>query len=302
MDTKQLTDPDFLRKFRQTKEYRIKDKIIKILVCWIFPKSLRKRCRRFLAWKFGIGIRPESLLEKIRYQKTQKKFIADFHRHKPFNYRIVSLGCDCLSRTIPTLWGVKPRSSEGEPSGPFDLSVNPLPGLLKNLKNDFNGFLEQMEYDPAINYWTIPADGIKYFHEYDCGPDKGEKLRARFAKRIENIRYSLRYDATPTLYISHYSAKVCATPPEETAKLYNDLYNFLKTTRGGRKFALLVVDFSKTVNPGKLARGIYAYTPDYLEADYVWHQDEFKFSARGLKFELGLMQTIVSVLNKLQKN
>ena len=114
-----------------------------------------------MRYLFGIDLKPESFSERRVYNKTQQQYQLKYAKTDCFAYRIVSLGCDCMSRTIPTLWGIKPRKKQGEISYPFDLSNNQLQGIVKNLREDFakmqyfmNGYrTRQYHYETGLYFW-----------------------------------------------------------------------------------------------------------------------------------------------------
>lgn len=126
---------------KQAASYKIRKHIVKILTFWIFIPPLRKQIQRNLRYWFGIDLKPESFAERHRYRQAQRKSLQHFAHTDLFSYHIVSLGCDCFCRTIPTLWGLKPRKNQGELGYPFDLSNNALPGILKNFAKIFQNIL-----------------------------------------------------------------------------------------------------------------------------------------------------------------
>lgn len=112
----------------------LKKHLVKILTFWIFPSVLRHQTKRRLRHLLGMGPAPETLWEKHVFEKRRQQFLDAQHEKNIYGYKIVSLGCDCFSRTIPTLWGIKPRKKQGEKGCPFDLSDNPLPAVVKYLE------------------------------------------------------------------------------------------------------------------------------------------------------------------------
>ena len=53
--------------------YTLKKHIVKFLTFWIFPEILRKYAARRLRWHFGIGAKPETLAERLNYQRHIKR-------------------------------------------------------------------------------------------------------------------------------------------------------------------------------------------------------------------------------------
>lgn len=133
----------------------LKKHLVKILTFWIFPSVLRHQTKRRLRHLLGMGPAPETLWEKHVFEKRRQQFLAAQHEKNIYGYKIVSLGCDCFSRTIPTLWGIKPRKKQGEKGCPFDLSDNPLPAVVKYLENDFKGYFNSLAYNKQLKSWWL---------------------------------------------------------------------------------------------------------------------------------------------------
>lgn len=53
--------------------YILKKHIVKFLTFWIFPEILRKYAARRLRWRLGIGAQPETLAERLNYQRHIKQ-------------------------------------------------------------------------------------------------------------------------------------------------------------------------------------------------------------------------------------
>ena len=122
---------------------KFKKTLIKFLVFWIFPAQLRRQAKRRLKYWFGLASEPETLWERYTADKTRKQFIDAHKNDDIFAYKIVSLGCNCFPRTIPTLWGLKPRKKQGEKGCPFDLSDNGAEVHLKRAINRLNAASKQ---------------------------------------------------------------------------------------------------------------------------------------------------------------
>ena len=69
-------------------------------------------------------------LSQEEYNKIREKFILKYS-HWQKKVKIVSLGWDCLPRTIFTWWGIKKTKENGELSYPFDLSMHNLSSTIK---------------------------------------------------------------------------------------------------------------------------------------------------------------------------
>jgi hypothetical protein len=127
-----------------------------------------------------------------------------------FNYNLVSLGGDCLSRSVPTKWGLKPPRLLGEPTMPFDLSVHPPASVAEILERDFLDYLdvERLRYDGERNVCVDPSRQIIWNHEVgsDWAASEFAALRDLYARRIENFHNALT-DGRPTVALLYVSAR-----------------------------------------------------------------------------------------------
>lgn len=264
----------------------LKKHLVKILTFWIFPSVLRHQTKRRLRHLLGMGPAPETLWEKHVFEKRRQQFLDAQHEKNIYGYKIVSLGCDCFSRTIPTLWGIKPRKKQGEKGCPFDLSDNPLPAVVKYLENDFKGYFNSLAYNKQLKSWWLADDEIVYCHEDDCTETSRSIVTERFAGRINNLRQILYQDTRPALFISHFNPMLAPADINETEQLYNRMYKTLQTARGKRGFRLMIVDTSGKLSAAtNLLPEIKLFSCPWLPQPYVWHQPECRYKKTGLKFE-----------------
>lgn len=271
-----------INEYKQKPGYTLKKHIVKFLTFWIFPEILRKYAARRLRWHFGIGAKPETLAERLNYQRQISQAQQKNAAENIFAYRIVSLGSDCFSRTIPTLWGIKPRKKQGETGCPFDLSTNFLSGIIRNIDEDFANYFNTLHFDGR--FWAIARSNTVFSHENDCGPNDEDTVRKRFSGRIDNFRNALA-DPRPVLFIHHFIRSLNDVSPDETPKLLNWLWVSLNDKRCGRPFRLLIVDHYNYIPAAKLMPQICLFAPTYLPDNYLWNYPEFEFSASGLRFE-----------------
>lgn len=272
---------------------------VKLLTCWIFPKILRKQAKRHLKYYFNLSPKPETFWEKHIYLKTQQNFIAAHKNNDIFSYRIVSLGCDCFARTIPTLWGIKPRKKQGEKGYPFDLSDNPLSSVVKYIENDFKGYFASLQYNSQLHSWFLAADEIVYCHEDDCNQDSRQTIIKRFSQRIDNFRDVLNKDTKPAIFISHYNPCLCPNNSEEIQNLYNRLYQKLSELRGDRPFRFFIIDTSGKLSNLVFMDGIRLLSFPWLPQPYIWHQPECRYKKTGLKFEQIFINELLSAVREL---
>ena len=156
-------------------------------------------------------------------------------------YLIMSLGTNCLPRTILTRWKIKPSKSEGELSYPFDLVFHTLPLVVKCLENDFedylSGFYFKIRKRNFLDFrkkgiW-YKEDGTGFWHDTDCKINDREKLEVRIKKRIENFRQAIKSDI-PILFVINIM---------DNPEYIDKLYKILKKLCSHKKFKLAVINF-----------------------------------------------------------
>lgn len=186
---------------------KLKKLFVKLITCWIFPESLRKNTRNFLFY-FSF---------------------TDFIKFKNQNFKIVSLGTNCLPRVFTTAIKLKPRKIYGEKTGPFDLAVHKnINKIADCIENDFQNFFNGLIFD---NHWQNPKLDAIYIHD-----DKLTKQQfiKRYKKRINNFTQILNYPKTVYFIFSDYEQNTKA--PEII-----HLCNILKIKRNGKPFKLVIL-------------------------------------------------------------
>ena len=110
-------------------------------------------------------------------------------------YKVISLGWNCMPRTLATHCLIKPSKGAGEKGMPFDLSANIPKTVAHFLKTDFaDYFTGSWSYDTGRNCWrNDPSNGVFYPHDKDCGPDDLDRLQKRFAGRINNFKEAVQF-------------------------------------------------------------------------------------------------------------
>lgn len=278
---------------------KLKKQIIKLLIFFIYPKVLRRQCKRYLKWIFGFNqFKPETLWEQYTYQKTQKQFWKQHQNDDIFAYRIVSLGSNCFPRTVATWWKRKPTKRQGEIGCPFDLSLQPLQLVEKYVATDFKDYFSTLSFNNEQGLWTIDKD-IKFCHDLDCQADDRQKIIDRFSQRIENLRYILKEETKPALFICFYSPDLAPQDITETHRLYNNLYQSIAKYRKERKFKFLVVDTFNVIETKQLLPEIEVFSCKGLPSSYAWHIEECHCRSYGLKFEQQYIAKVMDLTNEL---
>lgn len=216
-------------------------------------------------------------------------------------YEIVSLGQNCLPRTILTRWGIKPSKAQGELSCPFDLVKHELDRIIYYIENDFEGYFDDLYFKLCKkNFFDfrgrgvwIKNDGTIFFHDKDCKKDDKEKLIQRISRRIDNFREIIKSDK-PILFVMNVMNY--ANDPNINMKLVR-LYNILKHIRGDKFFKIALFDFNYEINDSdkyyvlRLPKPIEKY-------DNYWNRSAFVKSVLGRFFENSICEFIKYIIKK----
>lgn len=268
---------------------------IKLCTFAVFPKSLRKKLKGQLAYRLRIGAKPFSEKYKKQHQQVMAAFIDKCTSIDRTKYQIISLGSDCMSRTLPTFWGLKPRKKDGEKSFPFDLSGNNITGLKQNLKTDFADFFDGLVWSKDFNHYINIKKGCYYLHEEDLSdtPESVALFHQRFSERIDNFRAALKADK-PIIFVFHYGEQLCCSTPDEV----DGLYELVKELRGDKPMSFFIIDTTRTLK--NVHKDALLYQPDFLPQDYVWHTDASRYTSEGIRFEHEMMEKLLTLVQQTQ--
>lgn len=199
---------------------------------------------------------------------------------KDIEYKIVSLGCNCIPRTILTRWGVKPLKSQGELSMPFDLATFETFEITKNIENNFEDFFENLEFiDNKLpfgrkSYWQKSPDCIRFVHEKKLTKNDKNKLIEIYQNRIKNFNECLE-SKTPILFVQLIGD--CSD--------VNRLYEILLQKRAEKPFIFIVIDTENIVkNYNENIKLLKLNYPSKLYKNFWWSKI-FYGSKQGKNFE-----------------
>lgn len=135
----------------------------------------------------------------------------------PYLNKFVTIGTNCFTRLILTKMGVKPRKKDGELSCPFDLCLAPIASVEQLLKNKFDDFFENIEYDKENLIWKNTKYNIVFPHDYLL--ENKEEFIKRYQLRYENLKYIMKNTSLPicisVIYLDDFNINVI-----------NSIYNF----------------------------------------------------------------------------
>lgn len=236
--------------------------------------------------------------------------IASYKKRFFNKYQLVSLGFNCLPRTVLTLWGVKPTKGDGELSYPFDLAVHSLPGVIDLLKADFKNYFTDVVWNETRGFYTKKDDSIRFNHDTDL--KSIDELKERFKHRVENFR-NLRKSKKHLIFVIAIDFSNYETPLDEydvvpkeriekINKIQRDLHelkNVLKHYFKRNKFSLMVIDTLLELKPSNDYILIQSKIPS---KDYAlnWWKYEYISAPSGKTFEGKIVAAVKRHIAKIQ--
>jgi len=197
------------------------------------------------------------------------------------NYKLISLGQNCIPRTILTRHKLKPKKLFGELTYPFDLAIFGTIEITKCLKTNFNEFFEDLNYSKTLNCWEKLPNCIQFVHDTK---NKNE-LISKYKKRIENFQKEMQ---NPNIiFFVQFLEK-----DEDVENLYNELARL----RENRPFKLIIIDTQNIVNSDK-AHILKLPFPS-IEYKNNWWKKEYYNSEDGKKFEKTICEYIKNIIDK----
>lgn len=210
-----------------------------------------------------------------------------FRKKYKDKYKIISLGWDCMPRTLLTKGLLKPSKKMGEKSMPFDLIPSPARVIAHFLENDFSDYFDgQWTFEEESQSWhngTLPE--VFYFHDRDCTSDAAglEKLQKRLALRIANFREAVALPC-PVLFVLHKSTlDHIFRPTVQEVKDVERVCELIKELRGEKPFRIIVMSCNQDDDTTDV-KGATFVRHLYPRPDYVWHYPE-RFTPEGVAFE-----------------
>lgn len=193
--------------------------------------------------------------------------------------KIISLGQNCIPRTILTRHGIKPRKILGELTYPFDLAIFGTIEVTKCLKTNFEEFFFDLTFSKDKNCWIKSPDCIEFVHD---STDK-QKLISIYNRRIQNFKNEMK-NPNPILFVQFLEQD------EDVENLYNELLKL----RENRPFELIIIDTQDIANFQKA----HILKLPFPSQDYRnnWWKKEYYNSAEGKVFEKKICDFIKNFL------
>lgn len=147
----------------------MRDKIVKFLSNFIFDSSNRKL--------FRSSLKRFRLFEYFKYKNY----------YSNLNYKVISIGQNCLPRILASKAKLKPYKIYGELTCPFDLNFHKsLDQLIDILDAKFDNYFDGLGYDETEKTYINYKSGVVYFHEAHLTLEQFKEL---YKKRIANFFY-----------------------------------------------------------------------------------------------------------------
>lgn len=214
-------------------------------------------------------------------------------------FEIVSLGVNCLPRTLLTRKNLKPRKAQGELSCPFDLVFHEPERITHYIENDFANYFDDLYFSARKKGWWDfrkkglwkKDDGTRFFHDKDCKINDREKLVNRVSKRMDNFRKILENEK-PIIFVQAL---------KHTEDIEN-LYNVLKKKRGNKPFKLAILDFNGIVSKEYENISVFKIPyPNIKKYEAYWNKKRNYDSQQGRIFEENVKLSIEKVIDEFVK-
>lgn len=220
-------------------------------------------------------------LSQNEYDQQRSTYI---NYQLPLGCKIISLGWDCFSRTLPTWYGIKPTKDQGKLSYPFDLAMHTLPNIIKILQNRFVDYLDDVSYDETLKLWKNNKYGFKYNHDEGLNL---EEFKSRYTKRIQNF-YQTICTSRNIFFIYHALGN---DQPEDILRLNDVLQQICEETH----YCLIVISHKwKKLPPCSNVSLCYQPLP---WKNYSWWQQDH-LTPQGIKFEHAIIDKLVKIMRK----
>lgn len=273
----------------------IKKIITRIISSFIPNKELRKKIRSRIIFfntsynNLPIDIKLDVVSDLDRENAINKinNFKNTLNTIDTNKYRIVSLGTNCFVRTTLQGYGLltKPANcidgteGDGHPGSlVFDLISTPIDCINQLLENNFEGYFDDLVFIEKHKWWRNTKYGFDFAHDLDCdNSEEGKvKLINRYKQRIQRFEKVFNTDQELIFVRYEYIFK---------KDLLLKLYENIKKRIGNKKLHFIIINVDLNFREDKISNDIYLINATQPCLKYVWHEEKYKFTEEGLKFE-----------------
>lgn len=219
---------------------------------------------------------------------------------------LLSLGMDCLSRTIPTRWGLKKTARLGEKSSPFDLAVHSPFSVERLINANFDGYLdtEHLVFLEQHNICSNKKYHVNFNHEIglDYAANDFKKLCAIYEQRIANFQATLN-NPSPLCLVVHLPHFQGAGDPAQIDSLRRVLALICSQRHYAPTIMVCVNSFLPDNKPGIEEVKEETFTVWNIalpRVDYVWFQPECFLTDDGYAYEKHIVELIRKQLDTIR--
>lgn len=227
---------------------------------------------------------------------TLKKVLDErkTNRNQYCDINIVSLGENCIGRTIPTRWGLINTKKNGRKTMVFDLAIHRGHAVENLLTLNFKDYLNKdyLFFNRSDKMWRHKKYNVLFNHDKDILEDEIDKLTYRYLKRIENFYQALTKDNLILLFsIIHSNNDVNI----------NHLFDLVKAIRKNSNFYLVVCNhLNDKFNCVSNYKNIFFTESGFPQNNYKWWMPEFYLSQEGYKFEKDYIDNLKVVISNMR--
>lgn len=202
------------------------------------------------------------------------------------DYLIISLGVNCLPRTVLTRWGLKPTKSLGEASMPFDLAVHSKNSVNHLIQNNFFDYFESIKFDTDKNIWINDKLGVRWNHDKDITKEGKDKLITRYKTRIQNFFHAINSNKKILLVHNTFGHNDTNSPTQTILKLMEH-----------KNFTLLIIDHSGNIQTS-FHKNVIIHKSIYPWKDFNWSLNKCYTTESGIEFEKNIVDLCKSIITE----
>ena len=257
------------------------------------PDAVASKCSEFSEAIYSANEEIISYLNRNALERARNR-----KRLMGSRVKVVSLGFNCLPRTVLTRWGVKPSRLEGELTYPFDLAVHPTDVVGNLLCSDFDKYLESSALEVVNGVPVNRGVGVTFNHETGIRfiENNFQLLLEKYRSRVDNFRGLSAQDSV--LFVHHLKKG------GSVEGLVEALHGF----RGdlAKKDALLIINSDAAPFAPEMLTSNFEMRVELLHSPvpyqgYVWHMEEHYSSSSGMEFELAISNKASSMIDFMSR-
>lgn len=215
---------------------------------------------------------------------------------------LVSLGSDCLPRTLFTKWGLRRSRKFGERTLPFDLVSVGSRGTLRIIADDFRAMLDTSALTIAEGFDAPFNSELHLCFNHEVGPfwreDNHRRLVERYQKRIDRFRSTLR-NGKPTIAVLNYGSTFDSAAQDA---LITAVETLSAKTAGRLRFLCVITapsasewrrTYAERVTSTATLTRVYNERPVEM---YQFYRPDLYTSPDGVRYERGFLEAIRDVI------